>query len=205
MSSPIEKIDQAVSEETLFEKGFTIENIVTTFDLKTEYNLVSLTDYLQNTEYEPETHPFLVYRPAQVQGTALIPTNGKVSLVGCKDKQQIENLGKHIVDTLSEITPEDLPSISNIEVQNIVLQGDINHELELPSIVVLLGMESAEYEPEQFPGIIYRPKDGRTIMIFGSGKYMINGATTYSQALSTASDLFETFREANVPGDFDKI
>lgn len=205
MSSPIDEIDQAVSEKTLFEKGFTIENIVATFDLKTEYDLVALTDYLPNTEYEPETHPFLVYRPNQVQGTALIPTNGKVSLVGCENKHQVKSLGTHIVDILSEITPEGLPSISNIKVQNIVLQGDMNHELELPPIVVLLGMENAEYEPEQFPGIIYRPEDGRTIMIFGSGKYMINGATTYSQALSTASDLFEIFRGANVPGDFDKL
>lgn len=205
MSSKIGKIDKKVTEDAILEKDLTIENIVATLDLATEYDLMALAEYLPNSEYEPETHPFLVYRPASIQGTILIPTNGKISLVGCKSKSNLLELGRYVINKLSEISEDDLPEISAVEVQNIVIQGDINHELELPPIVVLLGMENAEYEPEQFPGVIYKPDDGTTILIFGSGKFMINGATTYAQAKSSIQDMIEIFKDANVPGDFDSF
>jgi len=203
MSSKIDSIDKKVAEPDVLERGLTIENIVATLDLGNEYDLMALSEYLSNSEYEPETHPFLVHRPQSMQGTVLIPTNGKVSLVGLKNKSNLRELGSYIIDELSQITDGGMPDSSTIEVQNIVLQGDINHELELPPIVVLLGMENAEYEPEQFPGVIYKPDDGTTILIFGSGKFMVNGATTYQQAVSSISDLFNIFAEAEVPGDFE--
>lgn len=199
MTTLIDNIDEEVSESLLNQRGFTVENIVGTLDLGQEFDLVYMSTYLDNTSYEPETSPFLVYRPQPEQGTILLPTNGKVSLVGCKSKDNIIQLGNRLINELSQLVTEELPSPKEIEVQNIVVQGNIQHELELPPIVVLLGTEQAEYEPEQFPGVIYRPTDGTTVLIFNSGKFMVNGATSYSQALSAADRLIEKFREAGVP------
>lgn len=202
MSNKINRIDEEISESELSSRGFTIENIVGTLDLNNEFDLLRVSEFLPNTEYEPETHPFLVYRPDNVQGTILLPTNGKSSLVGCKSKKEIKELGRHLTQILSEIAVNEIPSNSRIEIQNIVLQGNLEHELALPPIVVLLGMENAEYEPEQFPGVIYKPGDGTTALIFSSGKFMVNGATTYSQALNSVDNLMDKFKQGGVPGTY---
>lgn len=86
MKTKIEEIDAQTSAENLTNKNLSIENIVCTFNLNQEFDLEILNNYLDYTEYEPESFPFLVYRPQKKQGTILIPTNGKVSLVGCKKK-----------------------------------------------------------------------------------------------------------------------
>lgn len=201
MKTNILEIDKGVTEEDLADRGLSVENIVCTLELGQEFDLTSLVEYLDNSEYEPETSPFLVYRPDEEVGTAIIPTNGLISLVGCKRKEQIIKLADHIIKKLAKIRSGDFPSSDEVVVQNIVVRGSVDTELELSPIVVLLGMEQAEYEPEQFPGIIYRPNTGRTVLIFSSGIFMVNGATSYFQAVSTVDDLIERFREGGVPID----
>lgn len=198
--SKIKQIDEKVSESELEEVGLTIENIVGTLYLNQELDLQELVKHLDKSEYEPENSPFLVYRPPNFTGTILIPTNGMSSLVGCKSKKDLYQLADHLINTLSEIAPEELPLPSKIEVQNIVIQGDLGTEIELSEVTVLFGMESTEYEPEQFPGVIYRPSDGRTIILFSSGKFMVNGAETYFQAISSVEGMLDKFKQVEIPG-----
>lgn len=195
----IDKIDDNASASELAEKRLSVENIVGTLELGQEFDLVELENYLESCEYEPEMSPFLVYRPSNFVGTVLIPTNGLVSLVGCKSKSEVRNLGIHLIEKLSPVASEDLPSPSEIEVQNIVIQGSFGKEVQLNQITILLGVEETEYEPEQFPGVIYRPSNGTTVLIFSSGKFTVNGSTSYSQALDSINNLLSKFREAGVP------
>jgi transcription initiation factor TFIID TATA-box-binding protein len=195
----IEQIDREVSENSLKSVGLSIENIVATLDLGQEFDLLNLQEFLNESEYKPESSPFLVYRPLNIDGTVLIPTNGKASLVGCKSKQGVIELGSQLISTLSEISSTELPQLSNIEIQNIVIQGNIGTKLELSTLVILLGMENTEYEPEQFPGIIYQPSDGRTLLLFASGKFMMNGSTCYKSGLITARNLFKQLSEYEIP------
>jgi transcription initiation factor TFIID TATA-box-binding protein len=199
MKTKIEEIDAQTSAENLTNKNLSIENIVCTFNLNQEFDLEILNNYLDYTEYEPESFPFLVYRPQKKQGTILIPTNGKVSLVGCKKKEEVIQLAIHLIDQLSPIAPKELPTHEALIVQNIVVNGDLNHELDLSAIAVLLGIENTEYEPEQFPGVIYRENDRITMLLFSSGKFVVTGSTSYGQALSSVERLLDLFSQANIP------
>ncbi len=59
-----------------------------------------------------------------------------------------------------------------IEIQNIVSSGDFGHTLNLCAIAIGLGLEHVEYEPEQFPGLVYRLDDPDVVaLLFGSGIY----------------------------------
>ena len=63
-----------------------------------------------------------------------------------------------------------------ITVQNIVASADITSVLNLSAIAIGLGLENIKYEPEQFPGLVYRidkPKDA--VLLFGSGKLVVTG------------------------------
>jgi transcription initiation factor TFIID TATA-box-binding protein len=69
-----------------------------------------------------------------------------------------------------------------ITVQNIVANGDLKEELNLQAIAIGLGLETVEYEPEQFPGLIYRlDKPDVVVLLFGSGKLVITGGKTLDE------------------------
>src|SRR5271157_2013679 len=62
-----------------------------------------------------------------------------------------------------------------IRIENVVASTSLGDELDLQSIA--LGLDGAEYEPEQFPGLIYRLKQPKTaILLFRSGKVVCTGA-----------------------------
>jgi len=63
----------------------------------------------------------------------------------------------------------------DIVVQNIVASGDLEMKLNLDDIILTL--PNCEYEPEQFPGLIYRLKEPKVVLLlFGSGKVVCTGA-----------------------------
>lgn len=76
------------------------------------------------------------------------------------------------------------------EINNIVATAEIDSIPPLEAIVVGLGFEQTEYEPEQFPALIYR--GGESVMLlFSSGKLVCTGLTTIDK-ISLAIDDFTT-------------
>lgn len=81
---------------------------------------------------------------------------------------------ENIVDDKSQI---------DYTLQNIVFSGELDQEVDLAVLTIQLGMNNTEYEPEQFPGLIYRPEDFSCVMlIFASGKVIITGTTDQKEA-----------------------
>jgi transcription initiation factor TFIID TATA-box-binding protein len=68
---------------------------------------------------------------------------------------------------------------AELEIKNVVAVGDLGLEVNLNALLIKLGIENVEYEPEQFPGLVYRP-DGTNcvLLVFGSGKVVITGGRT---------------------------
>ena len=65
----------------------------------------------------------------------------------------------------------------DIVIQNIVATSDLGGELNLSEVAVALGLENVEYEPEQFPGLVYRLAEPKVaLLLFGSGKVVCAGA-----------------------------
>ena len=67
----------------------------------------------------------------------------------------------------------------SLEVKNVVSVGELENNLDLNALMIALGLENTEYEPEQFPGLIYRPDSTRCVLlVFASGKVVITGGRT---------------------------
>ncbi len=65
--------------------------------------------------------------------------------------------------------------MAKIKIENVVASTSLGEELDLQAIALALG--GAEYEPEQFPGLIYRLKEPKTAtLLFRSGKVVCTGA-----------------------------
>jgi transcription initiation factor TFIID TATA-box-binding protein len=99
--------------------------------------------------------------------------------VVCTGAKNVENAHKAVislVDTLKSIGCEKITPDPEIHVQNIVATADLKTNLNLNTIVIAFGMENVEYEPEVFPGLVYRLEDPKVVvLIFSSGKLVITG------------------------------
>ena len=196
---PIEDIDVAVTGDDLRKNGLEVANIVSTLKLGRELDLNALAVGLPKAEYHPETSPFMVYRPSDASSvTLLVPTNGMISIVGGKNKKEvIEGIDQFFV-ALADLGIETERTAEDALVQNTVISGNLDVELELSTVAVSLGFEQSEYEPEQFPGVIYRMDDGSTALIFRTGKFLVNGSKSYAQALDSVNRLRERLESIGV-------
>ncbi|GAB7009184.1 TATA-box-binding protein [Halorubrum trueperi] len=81
-----------------------------------------------------------------------------------------------------------------------VFMEDLDREINLEALAIALGLEHTEYEPEQFPGLIYRPPQYEvTLLVFASGKIIIGGTTDREHAKSAVQHLKEelTFADSS--------
>jgi transcription initiation factor TFIID TATA-box-binding protein len=99
--------------------------------------------------------------------------------VVCTGSKNIENVHTAIINlanTLKSIGCKKIDLEPEIHIQNIVASADLKTNLNLNAIVVVFGMENVEYEPEVFPGLVYRIEAPKVvILIFSSGKLVIAG------------------------------
>ncbi len=157
-----------------------VENIVTSATLGKDVDLPQVAPALEGVEYNLEQFPGLVYKIKEPKTAALIFGSGKLVCTGAKS---IENSIKAIhiaVDKMRTLDPE-IPHEFDIKVQNIVASANLEKTLNLEAVA--LDLENTEYEPEQFPGLVYRLGEPKVVLlIFGSGKVVCTGAKTIADA-----------------------
>jgi len=153
-----------------------VENVVAFASLGKEIQLNKLVADVENTEYEPEQFPGLVYRTQEPRAAALIFSSGKIVCTGAKSIDMAKLAMSKVVDRIRK-TGIRLPTKFDIKVENIVASSKIKAQLNLEEIAFAL--ENAEYEPEQFPGLVYRISEPRVaFLLFSSGKIICTGAHT---------------------------
>ena len=97
---------------------------------------------------------------------------------GAKNVEDVQKTVNIISDKLRKLGVEVYDNKDlKIVIQNIVAISDLGAELNLNEVAMGLGLENVEYEPEQFPGLVYRIRDPKVAMLlFGSGKIVCTGA-----------------------------
>jgi len=173
-----------------------IENVVASVTLGQRLNLDEIASIMNNVEFDPEQFPGLVYRLASPKTATLIFNSGKMVCTGAKSESEAKEAVHQIIRNLKsagiEITNEPL-----IEVQNIVASASLGAELNLE--LAAMKLESSLYEPEQFPGLIYRMRDPKVvILLFGSGKLVITGAKFERQIEEAAVKIMKRLLELKV-------
>ncbi len=154
----------------------TIENIVASTSLAEHLDLSKIALALEGSEYEPEQFPGLIYRLQEPKTAVLIFRSGKVNCTGAKNLDDVKKTIDIIIDKLKKADIEVYDS-PDIIVQNIVAVYDLESNLNLTDIAMSLGLENVEYEPEQFPGLVYRVEEPKVVLLlFGSGKVVCTGA-----------------------------
>ncbi|MDL0130277.1 TATA-box-binding protein [Halobacterium salinarum] len=159
-----------------------IENVVASSDIGQELALEQLATDLPGAEYNPEDFPGVVYRLQEPKSATLIFRSGKVVCTGAQSVDDVHEALGIVFEDIRELGI-DVDSNPPIEVQNIVSSANLKQSLNLNAIAIGLGLEQIEYEPEQFPGLVYRLDDPDVVaLLFGSGKLVITGGQKSDEA-----------------------
>ncbi|MHC1567191.1 MAG: TATA-box-binding protein [Candidatus Syntropharchaeia archaeon] len=176
----------------------TIENVVASTTLGTELDLLSLSQIFENAEYNPKRFPGLVFKTREPKAAALIFRSGKVVCTGAKSIEDVKKTMKRVVEMLKEKGIK-VTEKSDITIQNIVACADLNTELNLNGIAMSIGLENIEYEPEQFPGLVYRMDDPKVVLLlFGSGKLVITGCKDAKDAERAVDKIVDELKSLNL-------
>ena len=154
-----------------------IQNIVASTTVADELDLNALAVALSDAEYDPQRFPGLVLRMKEPKTAALLFRSGKMVCTGAKVLEDVSRAIKLVCKRIEEAGFGGIHHDPKIDIQNIVATSALGAELNLNAVAVGLGLEQVEYEPEQFPGLVYRMKDPKVVLLlFGSGKLVCTGA-----------------------------
>lgn len=154
-------------------KEIKVVNIVVSTSLKHDIPLEKMAATLSNTEYNPEQFPGLVIRIKEPKTSALIFSSGKVVCTGARSMEKVKEAIKKIIKSLEKIGIK-ITIKPEIKIQNIVASGSVGMDLNLNTLAMKL--PNTEYEPEQFPGLVYKLAEAKaTFLLFSNGKIVCTG------------------------------
>jgi transcription initiation factor TFIID TATA-box-binding protein len=168
-----------------------IQNIVASTTFAEKLDLDVIAQSIKEAEYEPEQFPGLIYRLKEPKTATLLFTSGAANCTGAKSLEDVKTNIKIIAGKLEKIGVE-VYKDHDIVIQNIVATSDLGGELNLSEVAVALGLENVEYEPEQFPGLVYRLDDPKVaLLLFGSGKIVCAGAKKIEEIHTAVEKVIE--------------
>ncbi len=152
-----------------------VENVVASTDIKKIISLDKLLTVLEASEYEPEQFPGLVYRLDEPRVATLIFRSGKIICVGARSTADAKIALRKTVKNIKRIGIRVNENNIKVKIENIVVAIDLGKPLNLDQLAFRL--EDSEYEPEQFPGLVYRIYDPKVaFLLFSSGRVVCAGA-----------------------------
>lgn len=169
-----------------------VVNIVVSTSLEHDIPLEKMAATLSNTEYNPEQFPGLVIRIKDPKTSALIFSSGKVVCTGARSMEKVQESIDRIIESLKKIGIK-ITITPKINIQNIVASGNIGMDLNLN--VLAMKLDNTEYEPEQFPGLVYKLMEAKaTFLLFSNGKVVCTGTKSEEEVHAALDKLVETLK-----------
>ncbi|KAI3884832.1 hypothetical protein MKX03_009922 [Papaver bracteatum] len=171
-----------------------IQNIVSTVDLDCKLDLKEIALKARNAEYNPKRFSAVIMRLKDPKTTGLIFHSGKVVCTGAKTEEQSKLAARKYARIVQKLG---FPAkFKDFKIQNIVTSCDVNFVIRLEAFQYSNGARFSKYEPELFPGMVYRMKKPKvTMLIFVSGKVVITGAKNKGEAYTAFENIYPLLRQ----------
>jgi transcription initiation factor TFIID TATA-box-binding protein len=173
-----------------------IQNVVASATLNQRVDLNAIVKSFPGVEYRPEQFPGLVFRIKRPKTATLIFNSGKMVCTGAKSENEARSAVMKVVRELKKggIIIINKPEL---KIQNIVASASLGGRIDLELAVSTL--VKTMYEPEQFPGLIYRMDEPKVvILIFASGNLVCTGAKKEQDVYDAVNKLHESVEEQNL-------
>ena len=182
-----------------------IQNIVSSADLSCNINLKEIALQVHRTSYNPAKFTGLIMRIKEPKTTALIFPNGKMVCLGAKNEEDSYKACKVYAKNIKKCNYP--VNLQNFKIRNIV--GSCNVKFQIPLLKLSIHIQKylnnssiLKYEPEIFPGLIYRflekknknekieERPNIVFLIYASGNIVITGAKNKNQIYDAFKDVY---------------
>jgi transcription initiation factor TFIID TATA-box-binding protein len=173
-----------------------IQNVVAVATLNQKVDLNAVVKSFPGVQYRPEQFPGLVFRLKRPKTATLIFNSGKMVCTGAKSEKEAH---RAVMNVVKELKKGGIIIISKpeLKIQNIVASASLGGRIDLEQAVSSLA--KTMYEPEQFPGLIYRMDEPKVvILIFASGNLVCTGAKKEQDVYDAVHKLHESLEEQNL-------
>jgi transcription initiation factor TFIID TATA-box-binding protein len=175
-----------------------IVNVVASGALDVELDLERLADDIGEpvARYDPDKYPGMYLRFEEDAPLITVYRTGKFIITGADSEDESYSLRERFLNLFSDMDVIEESEDEWFAIQNYVCTAELGETQNLNALAIGLGLEKTEYEPEQFPGLIYRPDSADcVVLIFATGKVVITGAKELEMAEKTFGELRETLSE----------
>ena len=172
-----------------------VENVVASIRLAPYIELETLTSQFSDVE-EKTNFPGLVIKLQKPKATILLFRSGKVVITGTKSVKSLPKIVAKVRNRLKELDIE-LDPEPLIKVENVVSSGSFGLPINLD--LISLTLDRTIYEPEVFPGLIYKVEEPKVcFLLFSSGNIICTGAKNNKDIVSAVRDLAIIMKESGV-------
>jgi len=173
-----------------------IENVVASATLNQQVDLNAVVKGFPGVEYRPEQFPGLVFRLKRPKTATLIFHSGKMVCTGSRSEKEAH---RAIMNVVREMKNAGIIILRKpeIRIENIVASASLGGKIDLEQAVSKLG--KTMYEPEQFPGLIYRMDEPKVvILLFATGKLVCTGGRKEQDVHAAVHRLHTSLEEQNL-------
>src|SRR3990170_8379615 len=173
-----------------------IQNVVVSVTLNQKIDLNAVVKGYPGVEYRPEQFPGLVFRLKKPKTATLIFNSGKMVCTGAKSEKDARHAVMTVIKELKKVGII-ITTNPELKTQNIVASASLGGRIDLEQAVIKL--VKTMYEPEQFPGLIYRMDEPKVVMLlFASGKLVCTGAKKEQDVYDSVHKLHVILEEQNL-------
>lgn len=165
-----------------------LQNIVSTVNLGCKLDLKRIALHARNAEYNPKRFAAVIMRIREPRTTALIFSSGKMVCTGAKSEDESRLAARKYARIVQKLGFD--AKFLDFKIQNMVGSCDVKFPIRLEGLV-LTHAQFSSYEPELFPGLIYRMVKPRIVLlIFVSGKVVLTGAKVRNEILEAFENIY---------------
>jgi len=175
-----------------------IENIVSVAKICDALDVSLIYEKIPESSYNPEEFNGVSIKDDEKKTAAIILYNGKIVSTGAKTIEDSEKNLKKTIKKIKDIGFE-IKKDYKIEIENIIVSKDLKKEMHLSSISQALILQNIDYQPEKFPGLIFRPEDlCAVVILFNTGKIVCTGTKNVDDAACAVNMMEEKLSSIGV-------
>ncbi|MEM2233760.1 MAG: TATA box-binding protein [Nitrososphaerota archaeon] len=178
---------------TVQELEVRVQNVVATASLGSQLDLVAVMSALPDAKYKPTAFPGAVVKQKENGATFLLFSTGRLVCTGTKSEREARTAVARLVRQLREKGFLINESVE-VNIQNVVVSARLPGRVDIERMATTF--ENVLYEPDQFPGIIYRLPDSKAVaLLFASGRLVVVGSKSEEEAHENVRRVYEEVRD----------
>ena len=168
-----------------------IENIISSAQISEQFDIKLLSEKITESSYNPSEFEGLSIKYENEKIAIIVLGTGKIFCTGAKEISDAINKIKKISTQIKKIGLK-IKKDYEVKIENIIVTVELKKELNLSDIAKRLILQKVDYQPEIFPGLIYKIEDFQTILIiFNTGKIVCTGAKNIDDATNSLKKMEE--------------